>query len=407
MNVMRRRRLRCSNSPLSLFLFLAVLFYESSIWLLLTKPASASATSRDYYKVLGVRRDDSAKDIQRAYRKLALRHHPDKGGNEETFKKINEAYDVLSDDTKRRQYDQFGHAGSNMFQQSHQQQHASHTHNPFNVHQEQQQRAGGPQFTSSFFSFGGGNPQQFTGNPFQNFGVFFDQANDGPHPQHVDLGDLLRQMMGGSSPTATYSSTSRNSASGKKGKSRGRDGEPSTNSNSYTRNLSCSLEELAQGATKKLKVRHKVHGQWHEQIYQIVLQPHWKTGTKVRFPARPLPTTGSFPAMTFVIQETPHSFLERRDGGADVWYTCHITRRQAQEGLRLSIPCVLLPHDRDDHVMEVVLTPQSHPRLFPIHTSDTVTIPHRGMPRKRQRRHEDDNDQDVDRGNLLVEFVVD
>lgn len=65
--------------------------------------------AEDYYAILGVERSASADDIKRAYRKLAHQHHPDKsGGNEEKFKKINEAYQILSDEKKKAQYDQFG-----------------------------------------------------------------------------------------------------------------------------------------------------------------------------------------------------------------------------------------------------------------------------------------------------------
>jgi len=65
----------------------------------------------DYYKVLGVSRDATKDEIKKAYRKLAHKHHPDKGGDEQTFKKISEAYHVLSDDKKRQQYDNFGKSG--------------------------------------------------------------------------------------------------------------------------------------------------------------------------------------------------------------------------------------------------------------------------------------------------------
>jgi molecular chaperone DnaJ len=67
--------------------------------------------AKDYYEVLGVPKDASPDQIKRAYRDLAMRYHPDKNKNhdaEEKFKEINEAYAVLSNDEKRRQYDTFG-----------------------------------------------------------------------------------------------------------------------------------------------------------------------------------------------------------------------------------------------------------------------------------------------------------
>jgi molecular chaperone DnaJ len=71
-------------------------------------------SKRDYYSVLGVNRDASEDDIKKAYRKLAMKHHPDRNqeqGSEEKFKEAKEAYEILSDARKRAAYDQFGHAG--------------------------------------------------------------------------------------------------------------------------------------------------------------------------------------------------------------------------------------------------------------------------------------------------------
>ncbi len=66
---------------------------------------------RDYYEVLGVNKNASPDEIKKAYRKLAVQYHPDRGGDEEKFKEINEAHEILKDDSKRKRYDQFGHAG--------------------------------------------------------------------------------------------------------------------------------------------------------------------------------------------------------------------------------------------------------------------------------------------------------
>ena len=70
-------------------------------------------SKRDYYEVLGVPKTASQQDIKRAFRKLAMKYHPDRNKEadaEEKFKEVNEANEVLSDETKRQKYDQFGHA---------------------------------------------------------------------------------------------------------------------------------------------------------------------------------------------------------------------------------------------------------------------------------------------------------
>jgi molecular chaperone DnaJ len=111
-------------------------------------------TKRDYYEVLGVEKGASDDEIKKAFRKLAVKHHPDKDGGDETkFKEINEAYEVLKDKQKKQRYDQFGHAG-----------------------------VGG----ASGGGYGGGNP--FEGFNGQN--VHFDFGDGG-------LGDIFGQFFGG------------------------------------------------------------------------------------------------------------------------------------------------------------------------------------------------------------------
>mmetsp|Transcript_21960 Transcript_21960/g.57341 ORF Transcript_21960/g.57341 Transcript_21960/m.57341 type:complete len:131 (+) Transcript_21960:78-470(+) len=73
---------------------------------------AAAAQKRCYYDVLGVKMGASAVEIKKAYRKLALQLHPDKPtGDEEKFKEVSQAYQVLSDEGKRDRYDRFGHEG--------------------------------------------------------------------------------------------------------------------------------------------------------------------------------------------------------------------------------------------------------------------------------------------------------
>lgn len=119
-------------------------------------------SKRDYYEVLGVAKDASADEIKKAFRKAAVKHHPDKEGGDETkFKEVNEAYEVLKDQQKRQRYDQFGHAG-----------------------------VGG----AASGGAGGG------GNPFEGFGGFDGQS------MHFDfgdggLGDIFGQFFGGGQQT--------------------------------------------------------------------------------------------------------------------------------------------------------------------------------------------------------------
>lgn len=120
------------------------------------------ATTRDYYEILGVSKTATLPEIKSAYRKLALKYHPDRNkeaGAEDKFKEINEAYEVLSDEKKRQAYDQFGHAA---FQQG-----AGMGGNPFTGAGGFGGFGGGP-FTYSYTSGGG--------NPFEGFG--FDAGSD-------------------------------------------------------------------------------------------------------------------------------------------------------------------------------------------------------------------------------------
>lgn len=133
---------------------------------------------RDYYEVLGVNRNADAAAIKKAYRKLAKKYHPDSNeGNAtaaERFKEVNEAYDVLSDEKKRKLYDQFGHA----------------------AFEEGAGNYGGAQGSPFGSGFGGSQ-----GNPFgSGFQGSYSDGN-GYHEFHFengeDMDDILKNIFGG------------------------------------------------------------------------------------------------------------------------------------------------------------------------------------------------------------------
>lgn len=73
--------------------------------------ASSSADTQKMYDVLGVKKDATSNDIKKAYRKMAMQHHPDKGGDPEKFKEISKAYEILGDEEKREKYNKYGEKG--------------------------------------------------------------------------------------------------------------------------------------------------------------------------------------------------------------------------------------------------------------------------------------------------------
>ncbi len=138
------------------------------------------ATTRDYYEILGVSKSASAADIKAAYRKMALKHHPDhnkEAGAEAKFKEINEAYQVLSDAQKKQAYDTYGH---NAFNQNNMG--GAGGGNPFSG-------AGQGPFQWSYQQGAGGNP--FEGmdfnDPFDIFENIFSGGFGGQRRQRYSM----------------------------------------------------------------------------------------------------------------------------------------------------------------------------------------------------------------------------
>ncbi len=117
--------------------------------------------AKDYYQVLGVDKKATQDDIKKAFRKLAHKHHPDKGGDDATFKEVTEAYAVLGDEKKRREYDTYGQSFPG--------------------------GAGGAQ----------GNPFAGGQNPFGGFDFSQFQQGFGQGGVEFDMGDLFGDLFGG------------------------------------------------------------------------------------------------------------------------------------------------------------------------------------------------------------------
>jgi len=157
---------------------------------------------KDYYEILGVQKNASKDEIKKAFRSLAHKHHPDKkGGDEAKFKEANEAYSVLSDDNKRKQYDAYGHAFAG---------------------------ASGPG-GAGYGPFGGGfnGGQGFEGFDFSGFNNMNGQGFEG-----FDLGDIFGEFFGGRS-------------SGSRRTARGRD---------ISIDLELSFEESIFGVEKNISI---------------------------------------------------------------------------------------------------------------------------------------------------------
>jgi curved DNA-binding protein len=192
---------------------------------------------KDYYKVLGVERKDSEDEIKRAYRKLALKYHPDRNPNdkqaEDKFKEINEAYQVLSDPEKRAHYDQLGDSFS------------------------QWQRRGGQPGGFKWEDWS----TQAPGGVRVEYGNLDDILGGGGLG---DFSEFFRRIFGGMDDVQT----------GFPGSERGRRGPTRRAPQSFQQQVTISLYEAFQGTTRRLELDGR-------QV-EVKIPPGSRTGTRVR-----------------------------------------------------------------------------------------------------------------------------
>lgn len=265
----------------------------------------------DYYKVLGVDQTATDEDLKKAYRKFAMKWHPDKNPNnkkeaEAKFKQISEAYDVLSDHRKRTVYDQYGLVGLEGSRpppcsRGGSTECRSHTRSADAVFSEF--FGGADPFcsrghASPFNSPGNANPFGSMKGPFgDNIFAAFGRGRGS------NCGDVAKRP--------------------KK--------EPQIENS-----LLCSLEELYKGATKKMKIQREVIDSTGrstpvEEILSIDIKAGWKKGTKVTFPNKGNEKSNTIPAdLVFIVDERPHKRFMR--DGNDLIVVKHITLLEALTG---------------------------------------------------------------------------
>lgn len=279
----------------------------------------------DYYNVLKVPKTATDDDLKKAYRKLAMKWHPDKNPNnkkeaEAKFKQISEAYEVLSDAQKRAIYDQYGEEGLKG--------------------QVPPPGAAGANFAN------GDGPTVFRFNPRNAEDIFAEFFGGGSPFGMSGLGGMGGRgghMFGGfgNSEGAFRSFGESVPFSGP------RKAAPVENK------LPCSLEELYNGSTRKMKISRNIADASGktlpvEEILTIDVKPGWKKGTKITFPEKGNEQPNVVPAdLVFVIDERPHD-VYKRDGN-DLIVTQKIPLADALtgttvtlntlDGRTLTIPC--------------------------------------------------------------------
>uniref|UniRef100_A0A0E0DLG0 J domain-containing protein n=1 Tax=Oryza meridionalis TaxID=40149 RepID=A0A0E0DLG0_9ORYZ len=252
----------------------------------------------DYYKVLGVGRGATDDELKRSYRRLAMKHHPDKNrsphADDSLFKQVSEAYDVLSDPQKRAIYDQFGEEGL---------------------------KAGAappPTTSSSSSSHGGGGGFRFS-----------------PRSAEEIFSEMFGGGFGGAGPRAPGAGFPGFGGSPRAGET------SATKAPAIERQLACSLEDLYRGATKKMKISRDVLDATGkptnlEEILTIDIKPGWKKGTKVTFPKKGNEKPNIIPSdLVFIIEERSHARFKRDKD--DLIYTHRISLVEALTGCTVQL----------------------------------------------------------------------
>ncbi|CAI5440847.1 unnamed protein product [Caenorhabditis angaria] len=308
---------------------------------------------KDYYKILGIAKGASDDEIKKAYRKMALKYHPDKNkdaGAENKFKEIAEAYDVLSDSSKKTIYDKYGEDGL---------------------------KEGGPGGPGGS---GHGAHYEFRGDPMNIFSSFFGGSDPFGSAGMFDMGgggghNMFFSQMNGGGGEEMFGMH----GGGRRGANRQ---DPPV-----MHDLAVSLEDVLKGCTKKMKITRKVMAdgmqRMEDKVLTVTIKQGWKSGTKITFPKEGDQNPNRTPAdIVFVIKDKPHPKFKRE--GSDIRYVARISLKQALCGFTYNVPTL----DGPDYPFKCtdVIKPQTHRRLTG-----------KGLPNPKSPNV---------RGDLIIEFQI-
>ncbi|MFQ5789092.1 MAG: DnaJ C-terminal domain-containing protein [Acidobacteriota bacterium] len=263
---------------------------------------------KDYYRVLGVSKKASEKEIKQVYRKLARKYHPDVNpgdrGAEARFKEINEAYEVLSDKDKRRKYDQLG---------------ANWRHYERMAREQPGGFGGFPGFEGFRVEFGGPGPGGVGGGFSDFFKTFFGGG--------LDVDELFGRGTGGGRRGAGFGAQER---------PRGGFGFASAKGQDVSAPLEITLEESSQGVRKRLTIQ-RSPGAAPEQL-EVKIPAGVQDGSRLRVAGKGEPGLNQGPRgdLFLEIKIRPHRLFRRE--GDNLYVDVPITVVEAALGAEIEVP---------------------------------------------------------------------
>ncbi|KAK4764431.1 hypothetical protein SAY87_013869 [Trapa incisa] len=305
----------------------------------------------DYYNVLKVRRDAGDEDLKKAYKRLAMKWHPDKNlvnhkEAEAKFKLVSEAYDVLSDPQRRQIYDLYGEEALK---------------GAYDVTPPPPARSAssvGSRPDSSSFRYNSRDPDEFFADLFGDRLSRDRLFGEKRHNSGIERAEKSMEAGGSKKPPPVESK------------------------------LTCSLEELYKGARKKMRISRIVPDEFGnpktvQETLKIDILPGWKKGTKITFPEKGNQEPGAIPPdLTFVVDEKPHPVFKRE--GNDLLVVQTLSLLEALTGKTHSITTL------DGRVLDLHGTDIVRP-------GSEVVIPNEGMPNSKDP---------TTKGDLRVSFNI-